>query len=99
MCVSIGGAILVFLMVLYAGYVSMRNAGNPPEEQAVAAGLGLLIGTGLSFTGGVLGLVALLSPNQHKGFAAVGLTVGVVIVLGIVTLFVIGMTVRPPSRF
>jgi len=99
MCLSIGGGIVVFLMVLYAGYMSMRNAGNPPEEQAVAAGLGLLMGCGLSFTGGVLGLVALLSPNQTKGFAAVGLAIGLMVVLGIVTLVIIGMTFRPPANF
>ena len=98
MCLSIAAMIIVFLMFLFAGYISLQHNHRPPPSQLTLVSLGVLGGTGMAFVGGLLGFIALLSPTQTNGFAAVGLALGIMVVLGVITLIVIGMAFAPVVR-
>ena len=94
--VSLAISLLAGIMIagsLVAGTVLVGLNPNlrPDNPQVLGLACGLLLGMGLSLLAGILGLVGLFQPDREKTFAALGVAVSGVEVLGITGLTLIGL--------
>lgn len=88
----IGGIALLSLVVV-AGVMETQTPGGMEEQspQAIAVGMGILVGLVVNVVGVVLGIVAVFQPDRKKVFAVLGLTFNALILLAIAGLMVIGL--------
>jgi hypothetical protein len=89
----IGGIALVSLVVV-AGVMETQTPGGMDEEspQAIAVGMGILVGLVMNVVGVVLGIVAVLQHDRKKVFGVLGLVFNALILLAIGGLLMVGLT-------
>jgi len=81
--------------VIIAGVLEVTTTGGIDEESAVVIILGLLMIGGLvvSLVGTGLGITGLVRKNRKKVFSILGLVFNGMIILGLITLMIIGRTI------
>lgn len=81
-----------FVLLLVAGYLSMREPEGLDEESPLAIGLGLLLIGGImtSLVGAALGFVG-LSQDEDKTFSIWGAVLNVLVILGVLGVIAVGL--------
>ena len=90
---SIAAAVLIFIMVMAAGFMELSTPGGIDEESAEALLIGLLLFTfmGLTLVAFGLGVGGLFQAQRKKVFAVLGTVFSVLVLLGTGLLLLMGM--------
>ncbi|GGE39674.1 hypothetical protein GCM10007421_12030 [Halopseudomonas oceani] len=91
---SIVSAILIFLLIIFAGVLETTTPGGMDEESAVAIVVGLLLFLfmGMSLVGFGLGIGGLVQKGRNKIFAILGTVFSGLTIVGAVMLLLLGMS-------
>ncbi len=90
---SIAAAVLIFILVMAAGFMELSTPGGIDEESAEALLIGLLLFTfmGLTLVAFGLGVGGLFQAQRKKVFAVLGTVFSVLVLLGTGLLLLMGM--------
>ncbi|MEM6690323.1 MAG: hypothetical protein AAF664_12895 [Planctomycetota bacterium] len=93
--IAILAGIGIFALVLAAGVMEASTPGGIDDEssQAMIIGLGIIGGVALNLLGTALGIGSLFQRNRSKIFGIIGLALNLLIMIGIVSLIILGLSV------
>ena len=94
---SLIAGVEIFTMVVIAGVMAAQSPAGIDEHspEAIIVGSFLCGGAALLLVGLGLGIAGVLQRNRKKIFGILGLVFNALIVIGLLTLFAIGIAMRP----
>ncbi len=92
---AIAAGAIIFFTLVFAAIVEARQGELPDNDpRTTAAGCFFLLAGGLALIGVILGIVGVCETRRKRLFAGLGLGFNACIVLGVVTLGIIGLLMQ-----
>jgi len=94
-------AVFEFAVIAAACYLTVSQPGGLDEKspEAIFLGLGIIGGGFIAVVGMVIGIAGLSQPRRSKTYAALGVAINALTILGLIALIAIGLAVGdgPPN--